>query len=295
MDNGALLKLSIGLQGNDPHRVKRLRTHNTVKRTQTWTSWVGAGSECWNEMWHWLRWNADPVATVKVLRDLTRALIYQCRRAIPEKIGKSKNWNSVFFRQRGALSTSFDIFVVTYRGTNFLPKLVNMLLFSMGKNWISIFGFPLFSGYALSKPPAWASKLDMACVVKILSWKRADIGKVQLQRQGRHLCDVVSVWCEKLNSVSLESHHQCFYTPAAMLQRTNKCQVFKIIFTLFRFHLRRTRIKSFCFLVFRLFTHQWRYETNKCAFHTKHSRSRSTRQAASGDNIYSTNDNFRNR
>ena len=35
------------------------------------------------------------------------------------KIGKSKNGNSVFFRQRHALSTSFDIFVVTYRVTNF--------------------------------------------------------------------------------------------------------------------------------------------------------------------------------
>ncbi len=44
---------------------------------------------------------------------------------------------------------SFNIFVITYRVTNFLPKLVDMLLFSTEKNWISIFGFPLFSGYAL--------------------------------------------------------------------------------------------------------------------------------------------------
>ena len=40
------------------------------------------------------------------------------------------------------------IFVVTYRVTNFLPKLVDMLLFSVKKNWISIFWNPLFSGIA---------------------------------------------------------------------------------------------------------------------------------------------------
>ena len=63
------------------------------------------------------------------------------------KIGKSKTWKFSFFHQRHTLWTSFDIFVVTYRVTNFLPKLIDMLLFSM-ENWISIFGFPLFSGYA---------------------------------------------------------------------------------------------------------------------------------------------------
>ncbi len=36
-----------------------------------------------------------------------------------------------------------------YRVTNFLLKLVNMLLFSTEKNWISIFWIPLFSGYCL--------------------------------------------------------------------------------------------------------------------------------------------------
>ena len=48
------------------------------------------------------------------------------------KIGGKKI--SVFFHQRRALSTSFDTFVVTYRVTNFLPKLVDMLLFPVGKN-----------------------------------------------------------------------------------------------------------------------------------------------------------------
>ena len=44
-----------------------------------------------------------------------------------------------FFGQRHALSTSFDIFVVTCRVTNFVPKLVNMLLFSVEKTEIYIF------------------------------------------------------------------------------------------------------------------------------------------------------------
>ncbi len=60
------------------------------------------------------------------------------------KIGKGKKWNSVFSCQRHALSTSFDICVVTYRVTNFLPKLVDMLLFSTEKTDFSIFGFPYF-------------------------------------------------------------------------------------------------------------------------------------------------------
>ena len=42
------------------------------------------------------------------------------------------------------------VFVVTYRVTNFLPKLIDMLLFSR-KNWISIFIIPLFSGIARKK------------------------------------------------------------------------------------------------------------------------------------------------
>ncbi len=45
-----------------------------------------------------------------------------------------KKWKFSFFRQRHALWTGFDIFVVTYRVTNFLPELVDMLLFSTEKN-----------------------------------------------------------------------------------------------------------------------------------------------------------------
>ncbi len=39
---------------------------------------------------------------------------------------------------------SFDIHVVTYRVTNFLPKLVDMLLFSTEKTEFPFFEFPNF-------------------------------------------------------------------------------------------------------------------------------------------------------
>ncbi len=53
------------------------------------------------------------------------------------KIGNSKNRNSVFFHQRHTLLTSFDVFVVTYRVTNFLP-------FSTEKTEFPFFVFPCF-------------------------------------------------------------------------------------------------------------------------------------------------------
>ena len=71
-----------------------------------------------------------------------RELIGQCR--LYRKIGKSKNGNSVFCHQRHALSISFDVLVVTYRVTNFLPKLVNMLLFSVEKTEFPFLVFPYF-------------------------------------------------------------------------------------------------------------------------------------------------------
>ena len=49
-----------------------------------------------------------------------------------------------FFRQRHTLSTSFDIFVITYRVTNFLLKLVDMLLFSTEKTEFPFLVFPYF-------------------------------------------------------------------------------------------------------------------------------------------------------
>ena len=64
------------------------------------------------------------------------------------KIGNSQKWKLSFFRQRHTLlctlSTSFDIFVITYRVTNFLPKLVNMLLFSTEKTEFPFLVFPYF-------------------------------------------------------------------------------------------------------------------------------------------------------
>ncbi len=63
------------------------------------------------------------------------------------KIGETKNGNSVFFHQRHALSTSFNIFVLTHSVTNFLPKLVDILLFSTEKLNFLFFHFPIFWFY----------------------------------------------------------------------------------------------------------------------------------------------------
>ncbi len=50
----------------------------------------------------------------------------------------------IFFCQRHELSTSFDIFVVTYGMTNFLPKLVDMLFFSGKKLNFHFLNSPIF-------------------------------------------------------------------------------------------------------------------------------------------------------
>ena len=63
--------------------------------------------------------------------------------AIPEN-REFKKWKFCFFHQIHALSMSFDIFVVTYRVTNFLPKLVDMLIFSMERTECPFFVFPYF-------------------------------------------------------------------------------------------------------------------------------------------------------
>ena len=69
--------------------------------------------------------------------------MYMCP-AIPENREMNKVKFIFFFCQRHALSTSFDIFVVTYRVTNFLPKLIHMLLFSMEKTEFPFFEFHYF-------------------------------------------------------------------------------------------------------------------------------------------------------
>ena len=55
-----------------------------------------------------------------------------------------ENGKSVCFCQRHALSTSFNIFVVTKWMTNFLPKLVDMPLYSMEKTEFLFFNSPIF-------------------------------------------------------------------------------------------------------------------------------------------------------
>ena len=64
-------------------------------------------------------------------------------RAIPEN-REFQKWKLSFFCQRHTLSRSFDIFIITYRVTNFLPKLVNMLLFSTEKTEFPFLVFPYF-------------------------------------------------------------------------------------------------------------------------------------------------------
>ncbi len=60
------------------------------------------------------------------------------------KKGNSKNWNSVFSIKHMHCRWVL-IFVLTYRVTNFLPKLVDMLLFSAGKKTeFPFFVFPYF-------------------------------------------------------------------------------------------------------------------------------------------------------
>ena len=59
-------------------------------------------------------------------------------------IRENKKWKFSFFHQRHAWSMSFHIFIVTYRVTNCLPKLVHMLLFSMENFFFFFFSIPFF-------------------------------------------------------------------------------------------------------------------------------------------------------
>ena len=87
--------------------------------------------------------------------------------AMPEN-REMKTWKMKFsfFRQRHALSTSFDIFVVTYRVTNFLPKLINMLLFSTKKTEFPFFEFPIFG---CCRPLLWPESWIHASLVCVLN------------------------------------------------------------------------------------------------------------------------------
>ncbi len=63
------------------------------------------------------------------------------------KIGKWKKNEIQFFLSKTCIVNKFWHFCShLYRVTNLLPKLIDMLLFSAEKNWISIFWVPLFLG-----------------------------------------------------------------------------------------------------------------------------------------------------
>ena len=60
------------------------------------------------------------------------------------KEGHGKKWNSVFWSKTCIVDKFWPVFVVTYRVTNFLPKLLNMLLFSAEKTEFPFFEIPYF-------------------------------------------------------------------------------------------------------------------------------------------------------
>ncbi len=72
-----------------------------------------------------------------------------------------------FIHQRHTLLTSSDIFVVTYRVTNVLPKLLHMLLFSSEQTEFLFFWIPLFSGIARSDCCVWCR---VTCRALVHSW-----------------------------------------------------------------------------------------------------------------------------
>ncbi len=85
---------------------------------------------------------------VPVCRDTSGREASACWRrkaspAIPEN-REFKKWKFSFFPQRHTLSMSFDIFVLIYTVTNFLLKLIEMLLFSVEKTEFQFFVFPYF-------------------------------------------------------------------------------------------------------------------------------------------------------
>ena len=86
----------------------------------------------------------ESLSHIRLMFERTKGEMHQLfRTAIPENREFQKLKFS-FFSQRQALLTSFDIVVVTYRVTNILPKLVNMLLFSMEKTEFPFLVFPYF-------------------------------------------------------------------------------------------------------------------------------------------------------
>ena len=67
---------------------------------------------------------------------------------------------------------SFNIFVVTYRVTNFLPKLVHMLLFSTEKTDFYFFHFPIFGCCLDSHSAVLSPSSDWLASSKLVSSPR---------------------------------------------------------------------------------------------------------------------------
>ena len=77
----------------------------------------------------WKAWSTVPTSCeVRSLCRRVQSWEIGQDRAIPEN-REFKKWEIQFFPSKTCIVHSFDIFVVTYRVTNFLPKLVNMPLF----------------------------------------------------------------------------------------------------------------------------------------------------------------------
>ena len=114
-----------------------------------------------------------------------------------------------FFRQRHALLTSFDIFVVTYRVTNFLPKLINMLLFSTEKTEFPFLVFPYFRVMPLA--------LTRICRCSLFSpWRSKLLGSSFLSGNKEHL--PFFWWRKRHNVAAKQEAAQKVLMPCALPQ-----------------------------------------------------------------------------
>ncbi len=109
---------------------------------------------------------------------------------------------TAFSRQRHALSTSFDIFAVTYiEWLNFLPKLVDMLLFSTYKTELPFLVFPYFRvmppqcsqtlSLQRNKPSSFCTKA-MHLLIAVHPWQLCRVTASQSTPGHHHRTNVVS-------------------------------------------------------------------------------------------------------
>ncbi len=116
------------------------------KHSSYWWRWTGA--VLWCILTEYNGWTQQGPEEASCLF-LSKSECAVCPTRQHPKIGK---WKSVvfFFCPRHTLSRSFDIFGVTYRVINFLPKLVHMLLFLWKKTEFYFFNpyFPVLPSYS---------------------------------------------------------------------------------------------------------------------------------------------------